>query len=175
MTQDLAALVAALRTQRQIDMDGCEVAVSRQACDEAADALEAQSDEIARLTGLLEHGLKECARETVRAEKAEAALSECQALLAMWPEVAANITVDMGPRYDGRPVHYHIPENVKLAIRALTSADAQAALDARINAAREEGWVMGLREAGAVASAVSYDGDYVAERILAKIKEADHE
>jgi len=32
-------------------------------------------------------------------------------------------------------------------IRALTPADAQAALDARINAAREEGRIAGLREA----------------------------
>lgn len=47
--QDLAALVAALRTQRQIDMDGCEVAVSRQACDEAADALAYITDLEARL------------------------------------------------------------------------------------------------------------------------------
>ena len=36
---EVAELVNALRTQRQIDMDGCEVAVSRQACDMAADAL----------------------------------------------------------------------------------------------------------------------------------------
>lgn len=44
--QDLAALVTALRAQRQIDMDGCEVAVSRQACDEAADALTAAQERI---------------------------------------------------------------------------------------------------------------------------------
>ena len=36
---EVAELVNALRSQRQIDMDGCEVAVSRQACDVAADAL----------------------------------------------------------------------------------------------------------------------------------------
>ena len=36
---EVAELVNALRTQRQIDMDGCEVAVSRQACDMAADAI----------------------------------------------------------------------------------------------------------------------------------------
>lgn len=79
MTQDLAALVAALRTQRQIDMDGCEVAVSRQACDEAADALEAQAAEIARLTAALNEAdacnkglvrLNEALQQ--RAEKAEA-------------------------------------------------------------------------------------------------------
>lgn len=59
--QDLAALVTALRAQRQIDMDGCEVAVSRQACDEAADALEAQAEENRRLRVALrqvvDHGL----------------------------------------------------------------------------------------------------------------------
>ncbi len=32
-------LVEALRSQRQLDADGCEVGVSRQACDEAADAI----------------------------------------------------------------------------------------------------------------------------------------
>lgn len=47
--QDLAALVAALRAQRQIDMDGCEVAVSRQACDEAADTITALAEENRRL------------------------------------------------------------------------------------------------------------------------------
>lgn len=49
--QDLAALVAALRTQRQIDMDGCEVAVSRQACDEAADTITALSERCSVLEG----------------------------------------------------------------------------------------------------------------------------
>jgi hypothetical protein len=47
---EVAGLVAALRTQRQIDMDGCEVAVSRQACDEAADAIEHLQAEVARLS-----------------------------------------------------------------------------------------------------------------------------
>ena len=49
MTTDTDTLVAALRTQRQIDMDGCEVAVSRQACDEAADRIEALEAEVVRL------------------------------------------------------------------------------------------------------------------------------
>ena len=117
MTQDLAALVAALRTQRQIDMDGCEVAVSRQACDEAADALEAQA-----------------ASRAIRAA---------------------------------------VP----------TTADAQAALDARISAAREEGRVLGLREGVECCTTVIdhnlelsiQTGAYrCKEAILSKIKEAEN-
>lgn len=37
---DLPGLAKALRTQKQIDEDGCEVGVSRQACDEAATIIE---------------------------------------------------------------------------------------------------------------------------------------
>ena len=116
MTQDLAALAAALRTQRQIDMDGCEVAVSRQACDEAADALEAQA-----------------ASRAIRAA---------------------------------------VP----------TPADAQAALDARINAAREEGRFAGLREAAKIAQSLHdraatkgqvLNRNTVGKAILAKIKETE--
>lgn len=44
----MKALTKALRTQRQIDEDGTEVAVSRQACDEAADAIERDSLDAAR-------------------------------------------------------------------------------------------------------------------------------
>ena len=36
-----------------------------------ANRIDAQAAEIARLRGVLEHGLKECARETIRAEAAE--------------------------------------------------------------------------------------------------------
>jgi len=81
----------------------------------------------------------------------EAAYHRVSALLATAFEVAANIAVDMGVRYDGRTVHYHIPDSVKPHIRALAPADAQAALDARINAAREEGRIMGLREGAEIA------------------------
>ena len=49
------------------------------------------------------------------------------------------------------------------AIHERTLADAQAALKARDKRVREEA----LREAAALASATSHDGDYVAEQILA--------
>ena len=236
MTQDLAALAAALRTQRQIDMDGCEVAVSRQACDEAADALEAQAAEIARLTAevMRRSEMHECAmaerddcildwsdtkaerdrlaaetarltaalneadacdkglvrlnealqqraekaeadrdkwfegagahhvasmreaqmadQNAARAEKAEAALSESQAREAMWPEVVARLCDETADEAleESSPASRMISvwfRGQAKAIRALTPADAQAALDARINAAREEGRIAGLREA----------------------------
>ena len=54
-------------------------------------------------------------------------------------ERAANVTVDMGTQYDGRSVHYHIPERVKGAIRALPiDPDAQEALDNLLSKARED-------------------------------------
>ena len=64
------------------------------------------------------------------------ALEVERAKVAAAYEAAACVTVGMGPRYDGRSVHYHIPERVKGAIRALTPADAQAALDKMLAEAR---------------------------------------
>src|SRR5690606_30900030 len=100
MTQDLAALVEKLR------------ALNLKHSDEAADALEAQAAEIARLQHLLDLSQKTTEAVLTRAEKAEAALvavreetirlnkatdadyakrlSESQALLAMAFEVAAD-------------------------------------------------------------------------------------
>ena len=46
-------LVKALRAGEQADMDGTLVKVSRQACEEAADAIEALQAEAARLRGVL--------------------------------------------------------------------------------------------------------------------------
>lgn len=66
------------------------------------------------------------------------ALEAERAKVAAAYEAAACVTVGMGPRYDGRSVHYHIPERVKGAIRALTPSDAQAALDKMLAAARAE-------------------------------------
>ena len=76
MTQDLAALAAALRTQRQIDMDGCEVAVSRQACDAAADALEAQAALDARINAAREEGLRLAAKICTRGDDRAAILAK---------------------------------------------------------------------------------------------------
>lgn len=45
--EKLRALASALETQRQADEDGVFVAVSRQACDEAAAILRAQADALA--------------------------------------------------------------------------------------------------------------------------------
>jgi len=144
MTQDLAALVAALRTQRQIDMDGCEVAVSRQACDEAADTLEAQAAEIARLHQQWEdHD-------------------------AAWSERVAALTATLAEA--NREAITKIAEATEARMKA------QAALDARINAAKEEGRVMGLREAGEICNASYGDGlGHAHAAIVAKIKEADHD
>lgn len=73
-----------------------------------------------------------------------------------------------------------------LARRVIAAEKAEAALKARINAAKEEGWVMGLREAAEIAqnrheawtddSGVSCDVTACADiavAILAKIKEAE--
>ena len=79
------------------------------------------------------------------------ALEAERAKVAEAYRAAACVTVDMGPRYDGRSVHYHIPERVKGAIRALTPADAKAALSKMLAQARLEGWRAG-REAAAKAT-----------------------
>ena len=49
----MSDLINALRNQKQYDEHGEEVIVSRQACDEAADTLEAQAKEIAELTQMV--------------------------------------------------------------------------------------------------------------------------
>ena len=49
LPDDVAGLCGALRSGEQADMDGCRVKVSRQACEEAADTIEAQAAELARL------------------------------------------------------------------------------------------------------------------------------
>ena len=45
-------LIEALNSQRQLDFDGCEVGVSRQACDEAATILTALPELLAELSRL---------------------------------------------------------------------------------------------------------------------------
>lgn len=243
MTQDLAALVAELRHVDKYEPIGLDGWV-------AADALEAQAAEIARLTAErdayarhLNDERENYAEQIGRAEKAEAALaetnrvaiakvaeatearmkaeaerdqwaaregaaantiinlnaelltahqalSESQALLAMWPEVAAKIAHEgtLATEDDG------IAAWIRDRIRALTPAAAQATLDARINAAKEEGRIMGLREAAklidegfdrGIAPKVEQcahdrygweDCESCASAaILAKIKEANHE
>lgn len=67
------------------------------------------------------------------------ALARAAAAAMEMRERAVSVTVDLGPRYDGRPVHYHIPENVKSAIRTLPiDPDAQKALDQMLAKARED-------------------------------------
>lgn len=90
----------------------------------------------------------EIARLTARAEKAEAALTESQALLTMAYEVAAGLPRD--PNWVWRFAPSWAAGDLSKAIRALTPADAQTALDARDKAKVEEGRVMGLREAMAM-------------------------
>lgn len=118
----------------------------------------------------------------------KAALSESQALLAAAFEAAARLcdeTADealeeSGPR--SRMIYVWFRGQAK-AIRALTPADAQAALDARINAAKEEGRVLGLREGVECCTTVIdhnlelsiQTGAYrCKEAILSKIKEAEN-
>ena len=155
-------------------------------------------DEIARLTAEVERLTKGSICEVAatnpsvmeymrhwegRAEKAETeratladALEAERAKVAAAYDAAACVTVDMGPRYDGRSVHYHIPERVKGAIRAITPADAQAALDKMLAAARLEGWWAG-REAAARSCVLSgqdlAEGDWGSEgRDMAVMLEA---
>ena len=254
MTQDLAALVAKLRHADEYEPlghDGWE----------AADALEAQAAEIARLTQLFDLSQKTTEAVLDRAEKAEAALAEVreetirlnkatdadyakrlsesraaeegammilaqtiaerdaarkaltesQALLAMWPEVAEyHLTeyelqvligtsisgCNMAPdrvfslpmawhrlhaiglidRTDGLAVITDAGRKVLDGIFKRTPAEAQAALDARINAAKEEGRIAGLREAAVicVVDDTAWDWDECRAAILAKIKEAEN-
>lgn len=151
--------------------------------------------EIARLTARAEKAeaaLSEIREETIRLNKATDAdyakrLSESQALLAMWPEVAAvwcekHAVQSVGEMAMPEPVpdeawaSNHQGVKYSQQLRALTPADAQAALDARINAAREEGRVMGLREAAdiCVVDDTAWDWDECRDAILAKIKEAEN-
>ncbi len=111
-----------------------------------------QQAEIARLTAKLaaavevqDRLMNERYQQYLRAEKAEAALTESQAREAAAYEVAAGLPQDPNwiwrfePRWSAR--------DLSDAIRALTPAEAQAALDARDKAKVEEGRIMGLREA----------------------------
>ena len=175
MKQDRAALAIECRTAADTLADMWTFQTGQGILRQAADALEAQAAEIARLTAENEIRWKMEQKWQDRAEKAEAALSESQALLAMAFDVAATMTAQ----------GFHPRE-----IRALTPADAQAALDARINAAREEGLRLAAKliDEGfdrGIASKVEQcahdrygweDCESCASAaILAKIKEADHE
>lgn len=115
----------------------------------------------------------------IERDAARKALSESQALLAMAYEVAAMLPQDPNwiwrfePRWSAR--------DLSDAIRALTPADAKAALDARINAAKDEGRIAGLREAAEIAQSLHdraatkgqvLNRNTVGKAILAKIKEA---
>lgn len=200
--QDLAALAIECRAAADTLADMRTFQTGQGTLRQAADAIEAQATEIARLTAEVETlttcGIIEVAVRNpsvndymlhweTRAEKAEAALSESQAREAMAFEVAAKhldpeqarpTDYDRNKRtaYDAG---YHDARKSDAAIvRALTPADAQAALDARIDAAREEGRIAGLREA---ADAFPDDLPFVAmlltgvrKTILAKIKEVGH-
>ena len=118
----------------------------------------------------------------------KAALSESQALRAaafgagarLCDETADEALEESGPR--SRMIYVWFRGQAK-AIRALTPADAQAALDARINAAKEEGRVLGLREGVECCTTVIdhnlelsiQTGAYrCKEAILSKIKEAEN-
>lgn len=186
MKQDLAALVAKLRELVILD----EVRSNNPLGREAADALEAQAAEIARLNADLADTVKQWSKSQDaqverlkaeinaldRAEKAEAVAAEAQALLTMAFEVAAN-TVARSLN-DGQVTHV-VPPSVKEAIISRTPTDAQAALEARINAAKEEGRVEGLREAADLCGKDNGPWEASAwccrQAILAKIKEIDHD
>lgn len=161
-----------------------------------------------------EAALAEVREETIRLNKATDAdyakrLSESQALLAMAYEVATPIrslielieegeitglsrTDEFGLYLLGdeqAPVYCMLTltlEQLGKIGSTNPTADAQTALDARINAAREEGRAMGLREAADIvrsATKTEWTGSRwatinarpLAAAILAKIKEADHE
>lgn len=127
--------------------------------------------------------LSEIARLTARAEKAEAALSESQALLAMLHRAiteASEPDFIWGAMDNVNDMDVGLEDFAEAASRAIraavpTPADAQAALDARINAAREEGRIAGLREAAEIARGMN-NGETakaILRAILAKIKEAE--
>lgn len=125
--------------------------------------------EIARLTASLIEANREAVAKIAEATeakmKAEAALSESQALLAMAFEAAAQEADE----------HRHFAKGIECCgdcIRALTPADAQAALAARIDAAREEGRIIGLRELADEFNLPETQG--IHRHILAKIKEVGH-
>lgn len=151
--------------------------------------------EIARLTAALERATDGWSKSQdkqiaalERAEKAEAALSESQAMLAMREQrgfahglKSAEDHVRSMRATDGvlcqRTLNL-VATGLAIAASKAGIHDAQAALDARINAAKEEGRVMGLREAAeTVERAPGYDnigGTHpLIQKILAKIKEAE--
>lgn len=102
-----------------------------------------QQAEIARLSAqrvrLSEQYTTACRIIEKMATKRDQAQARAAAATMEMRERAASVTVDLGPRYDGRPVHYHIPENVKSVIRALPiDPDAQKALDQMLAKARED-------------------------------------
>lgn len=118
----------------------------------------------------------------IERDVARKALSESQALLAMLHRAiteASDPDFIWGAMDNVHDMDAGLEEFAKAASRAIraavpTPADAQAALDARINAAREEGRIAGLREAAEICN-VSY-GDGLGRAhgtIIAKIKEAE--
>jgi chromosome segregation ATPase len=84
---DYAALCEALKYQRQLDKDGVEVGVSRQACDEAATAIKtllAERDGLDRALAQCRALLKQECEDVapLRAER-DAALARCGELEAI--------------------------------------------------------------------------------------------
>lgn len=119
-------------------------------------------------------------------DAAHQALSESQALLAMWPELAAHFAEEIWEPVEhllvfgddkanaaAKTGQHEAAERIARGIRALTPADAQAALDARINAAKEEGYLIAMAEAKKLGAYIVAPDHCPA--ILAKIKETDHE
>lgn len=101
--------------------------------------------------------------------KYEEALARAATAALEMRERAVSVTVDLGPGYDGRPVHYHIPENVKSAIRALPiDPDTQKVLGRMLVKAREDA----IGEAAKVAIKQAYYGDHsTAKAILALLND----
>lgn len=148
-----ARLTAALET----------VQIEKQACKDAIATLTARAEKaeaaLSESRAAEEGAMMILTQTFAERDAARKALSESQALLATWPEVAANhcwakrdLLADAekkqveagltGRDYYGRRLE---AELLSRSIRALTDADAQAALDARIKEAKEEGYRDGWR------------------------------
>lgn len=170
--QDLAALFANVeaRPKRRQGITGqtIEAMMRGTMCQITEYELDALRDEIARLQEAVNAEEMRANENKARAEKAEAALSESQALLAAAFDVAAKYVQS----YEQSGVNCNW-RGMADTIRAKTPTDAKAALDARVNAAREEGYLIAMTEAKKLGAYIVAPEHCSA--ILAKIKEADHE
>lgn len=97
--EHIEVLANALMAQQQADMDGTMVMVSRQACDESADTLRAQVDEIERLKAKITW-MEQIDREAIVANlQAQLATARREGGEEMREEAAQAV-------WDNQPRHY---------------------------------------------------------------------